>query len=129
MGMDYIPVYENEAGADANVVRVSPQRVQMLGVRTATVAMRPSLTRTIRATGSVQFDERRMAAETTKVGGWVEKLNVAATGETVRPGQPLLDSYLPDRCAAGQENPVVASIPSGDNTVKTPGGSVLSAVA
>src|SRR5581483_4761056 len=62
MGMDYIPVYENEAGADANVVQVSPQRVQMLGVRTATVAMRPPLARTIRATGSVQFDERRMAA-------------------------------------------------------------------
>src|SRR6202171_4848394 len=67
MGMDYIPVYENEAGADANIVQVSPQRVQMLGVRTATVAMRPSLARTIRASGSVQFDERRMAAVTTKV--------------------------------------------------------------
>jgi Cu(I)/Ag(I) efflux system membrane fusion protein len=116
MGMDYIPVYENEAGADANVVQVDPQRVQMLGVRTATVAMRPSLARTIRATGSVQFDERRMAAVTTKAGGWVEKLNVAATGEAVRAGQPLLEIYSPDVVAAEQEYLVVASMPSGDHS-------------
>jgi Cu(I)/Ag(I) efflux system membrane fusion protein len=116
MGMDYIPVYENEAGADANVVQVSPQRVQMLGVRTATVTMRPSLARTIRATGSVQFDERRMAAVTTKVGGWVEKLNVAATGEAVRTGQPLLEIYSPDLVTAEQEYLVVASMPSGDHS-------------
>ena len=115
MGMDYIPVYENEAGADANVVQVSPQRVQMLGVRTATVGMRSSLARTIRVTGSVQFDERRMAAVTTKVGGWVEKLNVAATGEAVRAGQPLLEIYSPDLVAAEQEYLVVASMASGDH--------------
>lgn len=116
MGMDYIPVHENEAGADANIVQVSPQRVQMLGVRTATVELRPALARTIRATGSVQFDERRLAAVTTKVGGWVEKLNVAATGETVRAGQPLLEIYSPDLVAAEQEYLVVASMPSADHS-------------
>ena len=116
MGMDYIPVYENEAGADAGIVTVSPARVQMLGVRTSTVAMRPGLARTIRATGSVQFDERRMAAVTTKVGGWIEKLNVAATGEAVRAGQSLLEIYSPDLVAAEQEYLVVASMPSGDHS-------------
>ena len=116
MGMDYIPVYENEAGADANIVQVSPQRVQMLGMRTAVAAIRPSLARTIRAAGSVQFDERRMAAVTTKVGGWVEELNVAATGEAVRAGQPLLEIYSPDLVAAEQEYLVVASMPSGDHS-------------
>ena len=115
MGMDYTPVYENEAGADANVVQVSPQRVQMLGVRTTTVEPRPALARTIRTTGSVQFDERRMAAVTTKVGGWVEKLNVAATGEAVRAGQSLLEIYSPDLVAAEQEYLVVASMPSSDH--------------
>ena len=116
MGMDYIPVYENEAGADANIVQVSPQRVQMLGMRTAVAAIRPSLARTIRAAGSVQFDERRMAAVTTKVGGWVEELNVAATGEAVRAGQPLLEIYSPDLVAAEQEYLVIASMPSGDHS-------------
>ena len=116
MGMDYIPVYENEAGADANIVQVSPQRVQMLGMRTAVAAIRPSLARTIRAAGSVQFDERRMAAVTTKVGGWVEEPNVAATGEAVRAGQPVLEIYSPDLVAAEQEYLVIASMPSGDHS-------------
>jgi Cu(I)/Ag(I) efflux system membrane fusion protein len=109
MGMDYIPVYENETGADAGIVTVSPARVQMLGVRTATVATRSGLARSIRATGSVQFDERRLADVTTKVSGWVEKLDVAATGETVHAGQPLLELYAPDIVAAEQEYLVVAA--------------------
>jgi Cu(I)/Ag(I) efflux system membrane fusion protein len=113
MGMDYIPVYENEGGADANIVRVSPERIQMLGVRTTIVQMRGALSRTIRATGSVQFDERRLAAVTTKVGGWVEKLDVAATGEAVRAGQTLLEMYSPDIVAAEQEYLVASSMGSG----------------
>src|SRR6266702_1461136 len=110
MGMDYIPVYENETGADAGIVTVSPARVQMLGVRTATVAARPGLARTIRAAGSVQFDERHLATVTTKVAGWIEKLDVAATGEGVRAGQPLLEIYAPDIVAAEQEYLVVAAM-------------------
>jgi Cu(I)/Ag(I) efflux system membrane fusion protein len=110
MGMAYIPVYENETGADAGIVTVSPARVQMLGVRTATVRTQAALTHTIRTTGSVQFDERRLAAVTAKVGGWVEKLDVAATGETVRAGQPLLEIYSPDLVAAEQEYLVAASM-------------------
>jgi len=113
MGMDYIPVYENETGGDAGIVTVSPARVQMLGVRTATVATRSALARTIRATGSVQFDERHLATVTTKVGGWIEKLDVAATGESVRTGQSLLEVYSPDIVAAEQEYLVVAAMSSG----------------
>jgi Cu(I)/Ag(I) efflux system membrane fusion protein len=113
MGMDYVPVYENETGADANVVVVDPRRVQMLGVRTEKVQARSALGRTIRTTGSVAFDERRMAVVTTKVGGWVEQLHVAATGEAVRAGQPLLELYSPDLVAAEQEYLVVASMGHG----------------
>ena len=57
MGMDYLPVYADEdASGDApGTVRINPGRIQTLGVRTETVAMRPALTRTIRATGNLQF--------------------------------------------------------------------------
>ena len=110
MGMDYVPVYENEAGAEANVVQVSPERVQMLGVRTAPVQLRPALARTILATGTVQFDERRLATVTTKVGGWIEKLHVAATGEQVRAGQPLAEIYAPDLVTAERDYLVVAQM-------------------
>jgi Cu(I)/Ag(I) efflux system membrane fusion protein len=35
MGMDYVPVYENEVHGDAGGVSISPERVQKLGVHTA----------------------------------------------------------------------------------------------
>jgi len=106
MGMDYIPVHENEneaADASAAFVTVSPGRMQVLGVRTAPVERRPALTRTVRATGSLQFDERRMAVVSTRVGGWVERLAVGATGDPVRRGQVMADIYSPDLVAAEEE--------------------------
>jgi Cu(I)/Ag(I) efflux system membrane fusion protein len=109
MGMDYVPVYENETGADASVVTVDPARVQMLGVRTEAVTLQPAVSRSVRAAGTVAFDERRFAAVTTKVSGWIEKLDVAATGEAVRAGQPLLEIYSPEIVAAEQEYLVVAA--------------------
>lgn len=104
MGMDYIPVRENEAAdAGAGLVTIAPGRMQVLGVRTAPVESRAALTRTVRATGTVQFDERRMAVVSTRVGGWVERLEVGATGDAVRRGQVMADLYSPDLVAAEEE--------------------------
>ncbi|MBI3676969.1 MAG: efflux RND transporter periplasmic adaptor subunit [Proteobacteria bacterium] len=92
MGMDYIAVYE---GDDASgVVSVSPARVQMLGVKTAPVELRASLSRSIRATGAIQPDESRLAVVTTKFDVVVEKLLVATTGAPVRAGQPLARVWI-----------------------------------
>ena len=102
MGMDYIPVYEGEAANDPGIVQVSPQRVQMLGVRTEGVERR-DLVRQISAVGTVQFDERRTFVVSTKFEGWIERLLVNATGETVRRGQPLMHVYSPDLLLAQQE--------------------------
>ena len=102
MGMDYLPVYADEAG-DAGTVRIAPGRLQMLGVRTEEVAMRPVLTRTLRATGTLQFNERRLATVTTKAAGWIEHLAVAATGDPVTRGQILAEIYAPDLVAAEEE--------------------------
>ena len=86
MGMDYLPVYADEdtAGDARGTVRISQGRIQTLGVRTEEAVMRPPLTRTIRATGALQFNERRLATVTTKVPGWIERLAVAATGDPVQ---------------------------------------------
>src|SRR5437870_12017640 len=65
MGMDYIPVYESDA--EPGVVTVAPGKLQLLGVRTAPVAQRPALARTVRATATVAFEERRLTVVTTKV--------------------------------------------------------------
>jgi len=91
MGMDYLPVYEGEDD-DNGAVKVSADRIQKLGVRTEAAAMR-QLARTIRATGTVQIDEARQIVVSTRFDGWIEKLMVARTGDTVRKGQVLAEFY------------------------------------
>jgi membrane fusion protein, copper/silver efflux system len=112
MGMDYLPVYadDNTSGDPPGTVRISQGRIQTLGVRTEEAVMRPALTRTIRATGALQFDERRLAVVTTKASGWIEHLTVAATGDPVRRGQVLAEIYAPDLVAAEEEYLVAARL-------------------
>jgi Cu(I)/Ag(I) efflux system membrane fusion protein len=102
MGMDYLPVYAGAAGDDAGTVTISPGKIQTLGVRTETVAMRV-VARTLRAVGTVQFDERRLAVVNPKFEGWIETLHVNTTGQAVRRGDALLEVYSPDLVAAEQE--------------------------
>jgi Cu(I)/Ag(I) efflux system membrane fusion protein len=102
MGMAYIPVYADAAGDDAGLVAISAGKIQTLGVRTETVGMR-IIARTLRAVGTVQFDERRLAVVSPKFEGWIEKLIVNTTGQAVRRGDALLEVYSPDLLAAEQE--------------------------
>jgi Cu(I)/Ag(I) efflux system membrane fusion protein len=112
MGMDYLPVYADDAtqGDPPGTVRISPGRLQTLGVRTEAAEMRPAAERAVRATGILQFDERRLATVTTKVPGWIEHLAVAATGDPVRRGQVLAEIYSPDLVASEEEYLVAAGM-------------------
>ncbi len=102
MGMDYIPVTEGEETDDTGTVKISPDRVQKLGVQTVPFEPRV-LTRTIRAVGTVQANERRQYTINTKFEGWIEKLHVNATGQTVMRGQPLMEIYAPELVVAERE--------------------------
>lgn len=103
MGMDYIPVYPDDVDAAAQgFVKISPERVQMIGVQSE-VASRRNLVRPIRAVGTVQFDERQTYVVSTRYEGWIEKLLVNTTGEKVLRGQPLMEIYSPDLVLAQQE--------------------------
>jgi Cu(I)/Ag(I) efflux system membrane fusion protein len=103
MQMDYIPVCEDEgASEDGNVVKVSLDRVQRLGVRSEAVEER-ALARTVRAFASVQFDERRQTVIAPRFGGWIEKLYVNATGDVVTAGQKLFEVYSPELNVLQQE--------------------------
>ncbi len=93
MGMDYIPVYADEANDPPGTVRISPVKVQRAGVRTEEVTRR-HLTRTIRAVGTIEPDESRLAVVTAKFGGFVEELFVPVTGATVRAGAPLMRVWI-----------------------------------
>ena len=102
MGMDYIPVYENEADDEGNVVRISLDKVQKLGVRTEAAAVR-TLTRGIRATGTLQPDESRQVIVTSKFDGWIQRLDVDKTGDAVKRGQIMLELVSPELQLAQQE--------------------------
>jgi Cu(I)/Ag(I) efflux system membrane fusion protein len=92
MGMDYIPVHQGED--ESGVVTVSPARMQMLGVRTVPVKTSASIGHSVQAAGTVQAAEDSIAVVNTKFDGFVEKLLVATTGQTVRKGQPLAQVWI-----------------------------------
>src|SRR5438309_3786319 len=101
MNMDYIPVYADEAGA-AGIVKIAPERIQTLGVRTE-AASRRSLARAVRAVGTVAADERRIGVVNPKFEGWIERVLVSTTGQPVRRGEALAEVYSPDLALAQQE--------------------------
>lgn len=102
MNMDYIPVCENQTGDGPGTVKISLDKVQLLGVRSAEVQGR-ALSRSIRAFATVQFDERRQFVVAPKFSGWIEKLAVNATGDVVTRGQTLFEVYSPELNVLQQE--------------------------
>ena len=83
-------------------VHLSGAQERALGVVYTTVGTH-RLERTIRTVGRVVAAEDRVADVTLKVDGFVEKLYVSTTGESVRKGQPLLTLYSPALVAAQEE--------------------------
>ena len=81
---------------------VSPQMQQLMGVRTALVEAK-TLNKTVRAVGTVTYDESRVRQVYSKVDGWVDKLYVNSTGAFVGKGQPLFTIYSPDLVATQSE--------------------------
>ena len=103
MGMDYVPVYADDAPPAApGTVVLPPDKVQALGVRTEAVK-REDLATTVRTSGTVEVDETRQYAIAPRFEGWVERLYANQTGMRVRAGQPLLSVYSPQLAAAQQE--------------------------
>ncbi len=102
MGMDYTPVYPADVAGPPGSVAISPERVQMLGVRTEIATMR-TMTRAVRAVGTVAVDERRIAVVAPRFEGWIEKLLVSASGDPVQRGQSLFEFYSPDLALAEQD--------------------------
>ena len=105
MGMDYIAVYESgEAEPDmpAGTVKISLDKVQLLGVRSEPAELR-ELKRTVRAVGTIQANERLLYTVAPRFEGWIEKLHVNTTGQTVGRGQPLMEVYSPDLVTAQEE--------------------------
>jgi RND family efflux transporter MFP subunit len=73
-------------------VEVGQDRVQLIGVRTATAVVE-KLAPTLRTVGMVAPDEGATGVVTSRVTGWVEKVMVTQSGERVKKGQPLAKIY------------------------------------
>ena len=93
MGMDYIPVYEGEDN-DGAMVKLSAGKLQRIGVKTEPAALRV-IAEPVRAPGSIQLDERRVAVISLRTETYVETVENVTTGSAVRDGQPLLRIYSP----------------------------------
>ncbi len=100
MGMDLVPVYEEEG--DGTAVKISPSVVQNMGVRTEPVKF-GRLWRRIDTVGYVGYDEDRMSHIHLRTDGWIEKLFVKSAGDTVRKGDVLFLLYSPTLVNAQEE--------------------------
>jgi RND family efflux transporter MFP subunit len=83
-------------------VELTPERMQSIGVRTGRVEYK-NIETDIRATGSVDVDERRIAYVQTRYPGWIKDVSVNATYQFVKKGQPLFTIYSPELVASEQE--------------------------
>jgi len=85
-----------------NSMIISPERLQSIGVKFEP-AERRLLERTIRTVGRVEVDERQLARVTVKLEGWIDRLLVNYTGESVKQGQVLFTLYSPELLATQEE--------------------------
>ena len=94
MGMDYIPIHAGE-DEQGSTVKVSLDKVQRSGVRTAAVEMR-RLNRPVRVPGIAKPDERTLYTVTLRADGFIEKLYANETGQHVKKGAPIFRLYSPE---------------------------------
>ncbi|HCY75095.1 MAG TPA: efflux RND transporter periplasmic adaptor subunit [Ignavibacteriales bacterium] len=101
MGMDLVPVYEDNASG-SGIVSIDPTVVQNMNVKTALVEKK-ALSSEVITNGVLTTNEKTEYILTTRVNGWVENLYINYTGQPVAKGQKLMDIYSPELVAAQQE--------------------------
>jgi RND family efflux transporter MFP subunit len=83
-------------------VQLTPERMQSIGVQTGTVEYK-QLQDDIRATGTVDINERLLSYVQVRFSGYIRKVFANATYQYVRKGEPLFTIYSPDLVATQQE--------------------------
>ncbi|HVT60702.1 MAG TPA: efflux RND transporter periplasmic adaptor subunit [Thermoanaerobaculia bacterium] len=86
----------------AKAVYISPQRQQLIGVRTAAIGQR-QLDTTIRTVGTIVYDETRVAEIHTRISGWIDRVYVDSVGKPVRRNEPLFTVYSPELVSTENE--------------------------
>ena len=108
MGMDFVPVYEDEAPPIApgpegfSAVTIDSEKRQLLGLKTVEVR-RGAFQTSIRTVGRVMYDERLVHHVHTRYEAYVEEILADFTGKRVRKGDVLARVYSPELYATQQE--------------------------
>src|SRR5215469_10205748 len=85
-------VSEGNSAPVLSPVQLSPQRLQAIGVKTATVTLR-EINDQLRIPGNVDINEQQVSYVQTRFPGWIQKVFANATYQYVRKGQPLFTIY------------------------------------
>jgi len=102
MGMDLVPVYDDGGDAPAGTVKISPEVINNLGVRTAAVEL-ARMNDEVEATGIVGFDMTQHHAVHARVSGWITRLNAQSDGDRIKRYDRLYDIHSPELIAAQEE--------------------------
>jgi RND family efflux transporter MFP subunit len=108
MGMDFVAVYSDEVDASAKgpeglaAITIDATKRQLLGLKTTEVKRAPFET-SIRTTGRIAADERRIHHVHTRYEGFVEHVTADFTGKFVKKGEALAFIYSPELYATQQE--------------------------
>ncbi|MFZ6032152.1 MAG: efflux RND transporter periplasmic adaptor subunit [Melioribacter sp.] len=121
MGMDLVPVYEDEAGS-SGIVTIDPAVVQNMNVKTEKVKS-TRLSNIVVTNGILTTNEQTDYIVTTRVNGWIEKLYINYTGQKVHKGDRLMDIYSPELVAAQQE--LLSAIAYKNAVIKTDVNDIL----
>tara|TARA_R110000868_G_scaffold189695_4_gene433189 strand:- start:8818 stop:10467 length:1650 start_codon:yes stop_codon:yes gene_type:complete len=95
------------------IVTIEPETIQNMGVRTE----KAQITRfgtSIRSYGLVTENVRLKQDISSRIAGWVEKLNITAVGDVVKKGDLLFTLYSPELVSAQQD--FLAAIAAGSET-------------
>ncbi|MFN3809112.1 MAG: efflux RND transporter periplasmic adaptor subunit [Roseateles asaccharophilus] len=102
MDMALVPKYADEGGAAGAGVNVSPQAIQSLGLRTASVELK-AIAASIEVAGTVLLNERDVSLVQARSAGFVERVYARAPGDVIAAGSPLVDLLLPEWVSAQRE--------------------------
>jgi RND family efflux transporter MFP subunit len=83
-------------------IQLTPERMQRIGVKTGTVEYK-QLSDEIRATGTVDINERLISYVQVRFPGYIRQVYANATYQYVHKGEPLFTIYSPDLVATQQE--------------------------
>ena len=103
MGMDLVPVYPPEEPSQTpGTVTISAAVANNLGVQLGEAVVE-DLTLGVPTVGLIQFDEKSITHQHSRVEGWLESLAVTSVGDSVASGQLLYEIYSPALVNAQEE--------------------------